>query len=145
MKVEFFVPGVPLPQPRPRARAMRTSRGHIAQVYDVGTTDGWKKMILVYAMQNRPDAPVLHPAAFSVRIIFHMPRPKYHLQAPGILKDGAPHKHIVKPDADNLAKCAIDALTDTGLFWHDDGAVQELYLAKQYSLHPGIHITISSP
>lgn len=149
MKVEFFVPGIPLPQPRPRARAMRVGAHHIAQVYNPKSTDAWKKMIWVYAMQNRSPEAYIWPSA-KVWLVFYMPRPKHHYHASqppstATLKPAAPQYHTIRPDLDNLAKPVLDSLTSSGCFWDDDGAVCQLNLGKRYDTNPGVHITISSP
>lgn len=125
---------------------MRTSHGHIAQVYNPGTTDGWKKMVWAYAMQNRPDK--TYPISqVQVWMVFHFSRPRHHFGTGSkaqVLKEGAATFHTIRPDLDNLAKPVLDALTDSGVFWEDDSAVYELHLGKRYSADPGVHITISS-
>jgi Holliday junction resolvase RusA-like endonuclease len=149
MKVEFFVSGIPLPQPRPRARAVRVGANHIAQVYNPKTTDGWKKMIWVYAMQNRLPQQFSEHFYYLARVwmVFQFPRPQHHFGTgmnAGVQKKSAPIAHTIRPDLDNLAKPVLDALTDSGVFWKDDGAVCELHLGKRYAQDPGVLITISS-
>lgn len=40
---------------------------------------------------------------------------------------------ITRPDIDNQTKLILDAITDTKLFWKDDGQVVKLHLTKRYS------------
>ena len=45
----------------------------------------------------------------------------------------APHFHIQKPDADNLAKFALDCLT--GLAYHDDAQICDCTSKKRWTHH----------
>jgi len=49
--------------------------------------------------------------------------------------------HTQKPDADNIAKAVLDALS---AFWTDDAQVAVLRVRKTWSMgwHPGTHIRI---
>jgi Holliday junction resolvase RusA-like endonuclease len=47
-----------------------------------------------------------------------------------------------RPDLDNLAKFALDAMTDCG-YWTDDAQVVELHTAKFLGPLPGIAVTVS--
>jgi len=49
--------------------------------------------------------------------------------------------HIIKPDADNLAKFALDAMT--GVIFHDDCQVFRLSIEKRFSTKPGTYIQIN--
>ena len=48
---------------------------------------------------------------------------------------------ITRPDTDNLNKLLKDVMTDMG-FWKDDALICIERIAKYYSDHPGIQITI---
>lgn len=129
-----FVLGAPKGQPR--ARAVR--RGLHARVYDPGTADGWKLAIqqAVFSLAERPTQ-ASGPVALELRCYF--PRPKSHHRKASYLeplKPTAPRYHTAKPDADNIAKAAADALTGVGL-WHDDAQVTELVVSKLYTEGPG--------
>lgn len=142
MKLSFFVPGNPKPQPRPRAYHTFINGKVTARVFNPETTDGWKAMIRVYAQNAQHES--LHLRDAEVAVNFLMPRPKHHFLKSG-LRSYAPAEHIIKPDLDNLAKAVLDALTDSGRFWDDDGAVHTLTLKKFYNQDPGVQITISAP
>jgi Holliday junction resolvase RusA-like endonuclease len=111
-----------------------------ARVYNTGDTDEWKEMIKLYARRHVGCGYFWECA--EVRIIFHMPRPKQHLDRHNQLKHFAPTQHTLRPDLVNLVKPVLDALTDSDAFWHDDGVIHDLSLSKVYSLSPGIHVTI---
>lgn len=123
--------GMPKGQPRPRA----FSRGGKAAVYDPGTAEGWKGCVAV-ACRELEGRTLLQPLA--VHLTFYMPRPKSHFRANGRLKPTAPvFLHDQKPDADNLAKAVLDALTVIRV-WMDDDQVCELIARKHWEI-PGEH------
>jgi len=122
-----------MPKGQPRARAF--SRGGKAAVYDPGTAEGWKGCVAV-ACQELEGRTLLQPLA--VHLTFYMPRPKSHYRTNGQLKDSAPvFLHDQKPDADNLAKAVLDALTVIRV-WMDDDQVCELQVRKHWEI-PGEH------
>jgi Holliday junction resolvase RusA-like endonuclease len=121
----FRANGIPKGQPRPRA----FSRGGRAAVYDPGTAESWKSCIAV-ACREIEGALIHQP--LSVTLTFFMPRPKSHFRACGKLKSAAPRfLHDNKPDADNLAKAVLDALTQIRA-WLDDDQVCELIVRKYW-------------
>jgi len=74
---------------------------------------------------------------------FVMPRPKaHHYRASWQLKPTAPRYVTSKPDADNLAKAVLDALTDVSA-WTDDSLVVSLSVVKTYGSETGCDVQIS--
>lgn len=152
--ISFSVIGEPIGQPRPKARAIPlTTNGKpvfkngkrvwTARVYDPGTADEWKACVAAAARRHRPPQPLEGP--LSVEIVFHMPRPLSHFgtgRNAGILKADAPTWHVCRPDADNLLKAVLDALTQLGM-WHDDSQVCKPSVVKRYGHRPGADITIT--
>jgi Holliday junction resolvase RusA-like endonuclease len=117
--------GMPKGQPRPRA----FSRGGKAAVYDPGTAEGWKSCVAVAAAAL--EGACIH-APLSVTLTFYLPRPKNHYRTNGMLKPTSPvYMHDSKPDADNLAKAVLDALTNIRA-WLDDDQVCELVIRKYW-------------
>lgn len=133
--ISFFVPGEPKGQPRPRAFARKMGNGKfVARVFDAGTAESWKSAIAAEAAQHKPAAPISGPV--SLRLHFFMARPKSHFVASKPergLRNGAKYRHVGKPDADNLAKAVMDALTQCGWFWADDAQVAVLTVVKSYT------------
>lgn len=126
--IQFQVSGEPKGQPRPRAFI----RGNHAAVYDAGTAENWKSQIAIAARKHLPATPLTGPVAATFR--FYMPRPKSHFGSgknAGKLKANAPDYFCGKPDADNLAKAAMDALTQLRMF-DDDCLIVDLSVTKQY-------------
>jgi Holliday junction resolvase RusA-like endonuclease len=139
--ITAWVDGIPKGQPRPRA----TMRGRHAGVYDPGTADGWKDCIMLALKSQRPEHPFTGPV--QVCIDHYMPRPKGHFgsgKKADMLKDSAPAYHASKPDSDNLAKAALDAITQMGGFWLDDSQVSCLIVKKFYCTYqPCAYISIT--
>ena len=139
----FFVHGEPKGQPRPRAFA----RNGMVRMYDPGTAEGWKSLIAdgwrrglgSYEEMNVP---------VCLKLQFLMPRPKSHFGKGGCLKESAPRWFTGKPDADNLSKAVMDALTQIGA-WQDDKLVVDLRATKMYAGYGGqgclISITKATP
>ncbi len=141
--IQFWVSGEPKGQPRPRAFFNKhTGR---ASVFDAGTAESWKGAVAIEASKHRPAEPIAGPV--RLRINFAMPRPKSHYTAGKPergLKTGAPYRHVGKPDADNLAKAVMDALTQCGWFWRDDCQVAVLTVVKGFGENStGAHIEIA--
>ena len=123
----FWVAGDPKPQPRARA----TVRGRHARMYNPSTADEWKAA--VKSMANYAGLgiePIVGP--ISLELEFRFKRPVSHLTKKGELAAGAPRLHIKRPDADNLAKAVMDALTDIGV-WRDDSQVMRLKVSKYWT------------
>jgi len=138
MTISFFAPGDPKGQPRPRA----FSRGGHARVFDPGTAEGWKSAVAVAAKPCLPAEPIAGPV--RVTLHFSMRRPKSHYRTgkrAGELRPDAPGWFTSKPDADNLAKAVLDALTTLGA-WGDDAQVARLIVEKVYLGIPGVTVHI---
>ncbi len=143
LRIEFRVDGEPVGQPRPRAFARKFGSTYQARVYDPGTAEGWKSCIAAAALPHRPQTPLVGP--IRLRLAFAMRRPKSHYRTgkySGELRADAPIWHIGTPDADNLAKAVLDALTQIGM-WKDDAQVFSLHAGKRYTNYaPGCNVEI---
>lgn len=116
--LEFWVSGVPKAQPRVKAFA----RGKHARVYTPDTADAWKAEVRRAALAKCPTPEPLR-GPLSVKLTFHMPRPKSRK---------GDVWHSSRPDADNLAKAVLDAMGDAGI-WGDDAQVAWLSAKKLYA------------
>lgn len=137
--ITFFVRGEPKAQPRPRAFARNFGGKWQARVYDAKTSENWKSLIAV-AAAGLFKKPIEGPVSLS--LIFFMPRPKSHRRANGELKESAPVWHLSKPDADNLEKAVMDALTQIGA-WRDDSQVCSKSTRKYYASVESVGCSIS--
>jgi len=119
--------GIPKAQPRARAFAFKGK----ARMYDPGTAEAWKGDV---AAQTKE----LHgrnlQGCIHVQMYFFMARPKSHYRSNGVdLKPSSPRLYYAKkPDADNLAKAVLDALTALNV-WGDDDQVVILGVTKTWS------------
>lgn len=138
--IKFFAAGLPKGQPRPKAFA----RGGIASVYDPATAEGWKSQVAVAAKEHIPAIPL--GVSLYLHLEFYMPRPGGHYvggRKGCTIRQSAPGYHIGRPDADNLAKAVMDAMTVIR-FWHDDAQIADLRVRKLYDdgRGPGCLVTI---
>ena len=112
-----------------------------ARVFDTGTAEGWKSAVAFNARPHTPAAPIAGPV--RVKLAFVFKRPKSHFRSNGVeLRPEAPAKHTARPDADNLAKAVLDALTQLGGFWKDDSQVAVLAIYKDYGNQAGAFVEI---
>lgn len=122
------VKGTPRPQPRPRF-----VRGRVISTADanakrwIAAVEAASRVAL--AEHGKQDGPL------SVLMSFHFP-------TKDASRHGLPHTH--RPDADNLAKLALDSLMRAGLI-ADDAAVSCLVARKTWAASPlaGVSITVS--
>jgi crossover junction endodeoxyribonuclease RusA len=109
----------------------------MVRMYDPGTAEGWKSCIAAALVGKVPTEPMTGPV--MVTMAFSMPRPRSHYHTgkqSHRLRDDAPVYHTGKPDADNLAKAVMDALSALRV-WRDDAQVAHLYVEKRYDDPPG--------
>jgi Holliday junction resolvase RusA-like endonuclease len=135
--IEIFVEGTPKGQPRARA----FSRHGMVRMYDPGTAEHWKGQIAAAAKGKLPAGGIEGPVCVAME--FSMPRPKSHFNSKGERKPTAPYWVTIKPDADNLAKAVLDALTQLGA-WKDDSQVCVMTALKFYTVNAvgGLHLSI---
>lgn len=125
----FTVRGTPVAQPRPRAKAI----GRSASVYTPKKhpVNAWKALVREAARMRCHVAP--GPGPVRVQITFDMPRPLR------LMRKKDPEGcvvHTSTPDADNLAKSTLDALTEAE-WWLDDAQVNDLRVVKRYHAKRG--------
>lgn len=103
------------------------------------TLKPWRDALCLTARQRWGDRDPL-PSAI-VEMVFVFKRPKSHRRADGSLRDGFSELHLVKPDADKLARAAMDSLTDAAVIV-DDRRVVRLSAEKKYGRDPGVQIAV---
>lgn len=116
--------GIPKAQGRPRAARM----GKFVRVYEAKEDTANKSNIRAQIVNQNPEYHDGTPV--SVTILTYFPRPKSHYRKVG-LSATAPKKHTQKPDAENVAKAVLDALT--GVCWRDDAQVCSLTVSKVWT------------
>ena len=114
----FFVAGIPKPQPRPRI----TKSGH---VYTPESVKVWKDAVKLTALKHFDQTILTEPLVVTIR--FYLPKPKGMKQLGKVF-------HSKKPDIDNLLKSTLDALCP---LWEDDSLVSRVYAEKYYGDEAG--------
>lgn len=115
---------------------------HMRTPDKTGELARWKACIDQCSIGRKPEIPF--DCAARVDVVFYLPRPKYRMRRKD--PDG-PVPAPVKPDADNLAKAVLDAMTKIG-WWTDDGRVVELRTLKIFhgkGRTPGALISVYVP
>lgn len=133
-KIEFVIPGDPVPQGRPRA----SSRGGFTRMYDPPASREYKKLVMVYASKNRPDK--LFEGYVEVEMHIYKRTLKSFSKKKKIDAENKKIRPKTKPDADNYAKGILDAMK--GIIWQDDGQVTDLIARKYYSERPRVEVLI---
>lgn len=125
MALSISARGIPRPQPRPRI-----FRGRAVSTADPKAR-AWADAILRSAHGS-----VAPDGALAVSLLFHMPTPK---------RDRHGQPHTFRPDSDNLAKLALDALMRAKTI-ADDSKVSRLEIRKVWSApeHAGVDILIDA-
>lgn len=132
----FVVSGEPKSQPRPKA----SRRGSFIHIYTPATAKAWKGSVAKAAGPFLSAGPLTGPLSLSLD--FRFARPKSHFTSKGALSKSARLAHTTKPDADNLAKAVMDALTDAGL-WRDDTQIVQLNVTKTYDANEGVTVRLA--
>lgn len=122
-ELAFAVPGNARPLARPRFTG--SGGGH---VYNPSGPDiaEWRRSAHPHAPGAEPP-----PGPVAVELEFVFGRPAGHRRRDGTAKDSAAVDHVSKPDVDNLAKLALDAMT--GTFFADDSQVVALRASKRWA------------
>ena len=126
-----FIALDPMPAPRPRARVL----GRYAQVYMPSEYSTWKDKaveMLRGAERLPPDELLARPVTVDMTVL--APKPK------------TSKLNLPRPDVDNYAKAALDALTQSDCWWVDDTQVRQLRVSKQWAdpgEAPGISFTVT--
>jgi Holliday junction resolvase RusA-like endonuclease len=131
ISVTIRVPGPPQGKQRPRF-------GKGGNVYTPKATRAYEAAIGWAARQAFKGLPYAGPV--HVRAIANMPVPlswpKWK-RASALIGD---LPHIVKPDADNILKAALDGLN--GIVWNDDSQIVFEDITKRYSAEPELVIVV---
>ncbi len=136
MVITITIPGEPAAKGRPRIGRGPGGRPVAVTPGKTRTREGIIASLAMDAMGGR--APMDGPLHVTVRAILPISRSwpkKRQLAASGGLEH--PTK---RPDADNLAKLATDALN--GIVWHDDSQIVALMAIKEYGTEPRTVITV---
>lgn len=135
--IEFVVAMAPHGKGRPRATTDSYGK---TRTYTPKSTRGWESAFRLASLPYRPDALITGPVRVDIVAVIRRPKRLMRRSDP----DGliwAP----VRPDADNIRKSVLDAMSD---WWRDDsqvvaGDTQKVYAEKDRG--PRIIVTVSAP
>jgi Holliday junction resolvase RusA-like endonuclease len=123
----LFVEGEPKAQPRPR-------KGQYGNFYNPDTVGPWKETIQIFFLTQRKNM-ITGPVILTATFFFHKDKGLHGKIVP----------HIQKPDADNLIKPVMDALTQIGVYT-DDSRVFSKKVEKYWTQEKsGMQIMIETP
>lgn len=126
------IPGKPIAKKRPRF----VRRGKFVGAYNCQETEeGRFKWELASQMAGKDPIPSGVPIRLSA--VFYMPIPS---STPKKWLSSVGHRHVKKPDLDNLVKFVKDCAN--GLIWKDDSQVFCVLAFKYYSDNPRTELTV---
>jgi Holliday junction resolvase RusA-like endonuclease len=147
MKLELFIPGIPVGAgskrafPIYRGSKAKGTREFTGRTIVTDTTGqkgkDWRSSIHYAAFEamKQNNLPLFNEPVI-LRVHFWMPRPKSHyrhnLRYPEpLLRDDAPSVHSIAPDATKLVRALEDGFN--GVVWRDDSLVVEQHIYKDYT------------
>jgi len=132
--IQFFAAGTPSGQ---------GSKTYMGKGIMIDTNKNLKSWRSVIACACPMDAPL--SCLIGIELVFYFSRPQSHYgrrDKKPYLKGNAPIYKPSKPDADKLARAALDALT--GIAYVDDAMVVKLTVHKCYThATTGVQVTIT--
>lgn len=131
-EITVTVPGKPIGKGRPR-----TTKTGIT--YTPAKTRQWERAASVLAKRELAfSKPMQRPVEVFIVLSFSIPASwGQKRRAKALAGDIG---HTTRPDADNAAKAALDALS--GIVYRDDSQVTDLIVRKRYSETPQVQITV---
>ena len=125
---EFLIYGKPEPKGSMRGFAKKVGTQYRGIVTHTDQSKKWERHI----RENIDYIGEVFDGPLDVYLFFTFQRPKT------VTRD----RMSVKPDIDKLARAVLDALT--GLVIKDDSRIVSLSARKEYDLHEGVYIRVST-
>ena len=107
--------------------------------YDPGKSKDYKDTVYSIALQHRPATPIAGAVSLTIRVF--RATPKAFSKKKVLEAEAGLILPTTKPDAENYAKGATDALT--GIMWVDDSQIVSLHVSKMFSSSPRMEFEIS--
>lgn len=135
--IVITVAGVPVAKGRPKL----TTKGTFARAYTPAKTRHYEDRIRCEAANIMGDRkPLTGPVTLSVTAYVPIPK-SFSKRARAAANEGLCHP-ITRPDTDNYAKAALDALNS--IVFRDDSQVTDLIVRKRYADRPRLVVTIEA-
>ena len=138
--IELLIPGEPVGKQRPKVFPVRTKTGLIIRrgVTPAKTVSYETLIRELFAVKYPGFRPLEGPLALTVEAFLGIPKSASRRKRAGMeAGEIIPEK---RPDFDNLAKTAADALQ--GIAFRDDSQISDAVIRKRYSATPGMRIVI---
>lgn len=135
-QVFILIEGTPIAKGRPRF----ARRGNFVSTYTPKKTADYASLVEAEALVSMAGSKPME-GALSCRIDCYMPIPKSTSKNDTQKMLSGHIHHTKKPDADNIAKNALDPLNK--IVFNDDAQIVKLTITKQYSDFPRMEITIN--
>ncbi len=133
--IAFTIPGVPVGKGRPRF----ARRGAFVSTYTPEKTAKYENLVKLFASQAMAGLPLMkRPVALLLTI--HMPIPESWSKKRKDLAHRGLIGATVKPDLDNIAKLAADAMN--GIVYADDKQIVSATITKQYGTVPHVAVRV---
>ena len=131
IEVAFFVPGVPVGKGRPRF-SRKSGRAYTPE-----KTASYESLIAYAGNEAMGGREILSgPVSMKVTATFPIPA------SWSAKRKALALYHTGRPDADNIAKAAGDALN--GIVWRDDSQLARISISKVYGQTPGLHVFVEA-
>jgi len=133
--IDLWVPGLPIAQPRQKHN--KFGGNYVPKEHPVHVFKAMIRMELHSQWQGE-----LWDCPIKLDVIVWFPRPK---NKEWRSRPMPAYPHIVKPDADNILKCLMDALNK--VLWVDDSRVCDEHVVKMVcgaTDFPGVSLCIST-
>jgi Holliday junction resolvase RusA-like endonuclease len=135
--IKFEIPGEP--QGKRRARFVRA--GHFVRTYADPKTVNYETFVReMFCVAHPGFVPLEGGLAVEIRAFLGMPKAVSKVKR-GMMESGE-LRPTKKPEADNIAKVILDALT--GLTFKNDSQVVRLVVEKAYSERPRTEVEVRS-
>ena len=133
--ITVTIPG----EPRGKGRPRFSRHGAFVKTYTPESTALYENLVRVSYIQQNPGVRLSGAIRAEIAAYFSIPastsKKKRELMVERML-------HCTKkPDADNLAKCILDALNS--IAYIDDKQIAELVVTKLYSEEPRVEVTLT--
>lgn len=106
--------------------------------YEKKHVEAARKLLCDRLLRHKPDLPLLGPLAVTADWVF----PWRKSERKAVIDQHHRRPKDTAPDAANLNKMLIDAMTRMG-FWQDDGQIYDERARKWWGATPGITISIT--
>lgn len=136
MKIQFTIPGNPVPKARPRV----TRSGH---AYTPKKTADYENLVKVYAIKTMAEhglKPTEEAIRLDVQAFFHIPASWTKAKKEKALNGDL--KHTSKIDVDNCIKAVQDAMN--GIVYKDDSQIVMVAGSKEYASEPRVEVTVET-